>query len=44
MKVVIIPVSLTGLDYIPDKLSVSSQSDDRNPHTADGLIAQLVEL
>ena len=33
MKAIIIPVSLRELDCIPDKLSVSSQSDDKNPHT-----------
>ena len=33
MKAIIISVSLRELPCIPDKLLVSSQSDDRNPHT-----------
>ena len=33
VKAIIRPVSLRELDCIPDKLSVSRQSDDRNPHT-----------
>ena len=33
VAIIIIPVSLRGLDCISDKVSVSSQSDDRNPRT-----------